>query len=81
MLDILDVAVLPPPLTTFLVPPARSTAHPTKSKSTHHPFKYAQCCIQPSLHTLYLGSDQSTCSTKLPSAGVAYEIFSLNRNG
>lgn len=76
MLDILNVAFFPPCL-----PPACSTAHPTKSKSTHHPSKHAQCSIQSLLPALYLGSDQSTCSTKLPSAGVAYEILSLNRNG
>ena len=67
----------PPPLTTLTCPP---DAHPIKP----NPFKTLNATSNPSFlpsHTLYLGSDQSTCSTKLPNAGVAYEIFSLNRNG
>ena len=53
------------PQVQFYIPPKRSLHHP----------------ILPFLHTPYLGSDQSTCSTKLPNAGVAYEILSLKRNG
>lgn len=69
-----------PPPYHFPCAPTRSTAHPSKSKSTYHSFKTLNAASNPSF-TLYLGSDQSTCSTKLPSAGVAYEILSLNRNG
>jgi hypothetical protein len=77
MLDILDVAFFT--LLPYAHLPARQHIPPGPSL---HIIPSKRSMLHPtSLYTLYLGSDQSTCSTKLPSAGVAYEIFSLKRNG